>query len=116
MRVVVLGGALICLGRSQLEPETLFVQPQGSWLARGGCVVHTEPQVLRVLIALLARPGAILPRSELAELLWSDRRDGGPDDAVKAIDGLVLRARAAAAALGCRIDATGRGYCAFAMR
>ncbi len=39
-------------------------------LRRAGFVVHLQPQALRVLIALLERPGEVVSRDELRRLLW----------------------------------------------
>jgi DNA-binding winged helix-turn-helix (wHTH) protein/Tfp pilus assembly protein PilF len=41
-------------------------------LRRAGTVVHIQPQALRVLVALLERPGEVVPRDRMRRLLWGD--------------------------------------------
>src|SRR6185503_7895718 len=41
-------------------------------LRRVGVVVRLQPQALRVLVALLERPGAVVSRLELRRLLWGE--------------------------------------------
>lgn len=39
-------------------------------LRRAGRLVHLQPQALRVLVALVERPGQVVSRDELRQLLW----------------------------------------------
>jgi hypothetical protein len=102
------------LGRqSSADQNRLFVGINCSRLARAGCVVSVPPQIRTVILALAARPEAIVSSDELIDLVFGDRPDGGPDDASRALKVLLHRARNALCALGYRLEKSGhRGYSA----
>jgi DNA-binding winged helix-turn-helix (wHTH) protein len=102
------------LGRqSSANQDRLFVGIDAARIARAGCVVSVPPQIRAVILALAARPNAIVSADELIDLVFGDRPDGGPDDASKALKVLLHHARDAFCALGYRLETSGhRGYSA----
>lgn len=48
------------------------VDPSACRLARDGDEVHIEPKVMLVLVHLAERPGQVVGRQELEELVWTD--------------------------------------------
>lgn len=97
---------------SRREPGTLVVAPGRGALARGGTEVRAPPEVARLVLALAARPGAIVANAELAALLFGDRADGGPDDAAKVVATYWHAARFVFPALGYAASAHYRGFTA----
>lgn len=81
------------------DPDVLYISysPAG-YLARAGMVVKVAPESARMIIALVARPGHIISKDEMIDLLYGEREDGGPED--KTLDAIWMRARIALTALG----------------
>jgi hypothetical protein len=86
--------------RSLRSPNALLVHCQHGEIARNGCSVRAAPQVIKVVLALAARPDTLISDAELTELMFGDRFDGGPEDAAGAIRTLTRYAKYAFAAVG----------------
>ncbi len=102
--LVILGGRSDALVRSRREPGALVCQVDRRELARNGAVVQVPRPVFVFIAAVAAHPDAILCRAELADLLYGERVDGGPDNSDGSLNSLALRARPALAALGYRLE------------
>jgi hypothetical protein len=84
---------------SRAHPEALIVAPGQGCVARFGRVALAAPDGVRMALALAARPGAIVSATEMTDLLWGDRADGGPE-ARRSLDAAWSMAKAIFAALG----------------
>lgn len=99
--------------RSERDPDMLFVALRTRYIARGGCVISAHPMVVKLLLAVAARPGTVISSSEMIELLWGDRSDGGPNSAEDFLRQLWRDAHIAFIALGyVATSEYGRGYSA----
>ena len=99
--------------RSSADQDRLFVGLDATHLARAGCVVSVTPQIRAIVLALSARPNAIVSIDELVDLVFGERPDGGPEGANQTIRVLLHHARSAFSALGYRFERNGhRGYSA----
>ncbi len=87
-------------GMSERRPETLFLDVYRNQLARGGFVIRVTKLAARICLILVARPGSIISKAEMSELLWGHRKDGGPDSGYKRIEDEWAVARGALSALG----------------
>jgi hypothetical protein len=97
--------------RSLREPDVLFVAWDGGALARFGCEVFVPPQVRLLMLALAARPGAMIGAEALIDLVYGDRPDGGPEGAARCLSSLWSAAKMAFAALGYSCARGRRGFC-----
>lgn len=102
------------LGASSLRrPGTLMVNMESGQFARYGAVVELRGARAWFALALVGRPGYIISRGEIVEILHCGREDGGPDHAVKLLDLHWMSVRAALAALGYVAERFfGRGFMA----
>jgi hypothetical protein len=82
------------------RPGEIVVNPCAGWLGRDGRAVRVRPDVLRMMLALVSRPGAHVSRETLTELMWGERADGGPDNTFAALNHIWQEARPALIALG----------------
>lgn len=96
------------LAASLADPDTLIVSPSTApLLARNGVVVRLHSTPRYILLALAAARGGILAPDELHDLIFRERRDGGP----MSLDAYIAHARAAAAAVGLAVKThTRRGF------
>lgn len=69
---------------------------------RTGMVGHGVSYSFRIVAALLARPGVTIPMDEMADHVWGDDPEGGPEDARNYVSSIVARAdtKSLATALG----------------
>ena len=93
--------------RSRVDPDALFADSTANRLARNGAVVETTRLIVAFVVALAARPGAVLPTAELFDLLYGERADGGPSSGSGSVDTLAYRAAPVLAALGYRVETKG---------
>jgi DNA-binding response OmpR family regulator len=100
--------------RSLQSPGTLFIDISGrAVMARNGVAVKCESRAVRIITVCLCRPGALVRRADIIDLLFGDCADGGPDRADVTISHSISAARIAGAALGIVITtAYGRGVSA----
>lgn len=112
--------------RSCDRPATLFVDPGSSFEAgrpgesrrqrcglvcRRGVALRRTSQILRFILALAARPDAIVSAIEMQDLLWGDDETGGPDDVSGCLNHLWMRARHELVRLGYETERQfGRGF------
>lgn len=103
---VVLSASSHIAALSLLRRDALYLNYQRGIIARNGCIVKAPPQVIRIVLALAGRPDTLVTHGELAELIYGDRCDGGPDNAASSICALIHRARYVFSAIGyvCRAD------------
>jgi DNA-binding winged helix-turn-helix (wHTH) protein len=105
---LITGDRRVILAASLADPDALIVSPSTApLLARNGVVVRLYSTPRYILLALAAARGGILAPDELHDLIFRERRDGGP----MSLDAYVAHARAAAAAVGLTIKThTRRGF------
>lgn len=99
--------------RSRRRPATLFVDVTGAQFARGAILVKCPPNCMRFLLALIGRPGAIVPAEDIVDVIYGHRVDGGPEGMQAAIDHAWKITRAALATLGYAHEHTTRGFSAW---
>ena len=108
IRIVTLSTVKALRLRSQ-QSDDLLVNGAG-WIAHAGVVVLCNPRHRDVLIALLARPGALWTVHDLVETLYADDPDGGPDCADAHTRHLIYDLRSVSKAVGIKIEVIGRTY------
>lgn len=92
---------------SAAHPGVLLVSITPPLVALDGTVVRLMSCPRYVLLALAAASPGLVSEAELLDLIYGDRADGGP----VALGVYIVNARAAAAALGLRIENHfGRGF------
>jgi hypothetical protein len=91
-------------------PGALVVGAQNGVLARDGATVFVRPVVARMILALAARPGAVISNREMVELLFGERADGGAETLARHYRAFALPALAA---LGYACEVTSRGLAAW---
>lgn len=93
---------------SRRRPNTLLVDLRaGQGMARNGLVVKVQAGSRAVILALAGAQGGIVSNDDLYDLVYGDRRDGGPGS----LGTYIRQARMAAQGLGLRLDNhPGRGH------
>jgi DNA-binding response OmpR family regulator len=86
--------------RSRQDPSAVFISAYRMAIARNGAIAFFPRREFQVACAILSRCGEVVSMDEVADSLYSDDPEGGPDNARVCISVFVLRVRRKLAPLG----------------